>query len=247
MSPSNRDLFWGPASVKICVINPNSTASMTEKIHEAACAAANEGTEIVTRSPPRNPASIEGYYDEARAAVGVLDEIARAEKEGADGFVIACFGDPGLLAARELARGPVVGIAEAAMHVASFISEGFAIVSMPARALTGMQRLVSAYGMQERCRRVRMIDLPVLALEDEGFDAHRVVVEECAKAVREDQVDCVLLGCAGMADLAADVTARVGVPAIDGVAAAVKMVESLVALGLKTCKRAGYGPGMTHA
>jgi allantoin racemase len=232
--------------VRICVVNPNSTVSMTEKIHEAACAAASKGTEIVTRAPPGNPASIEGYYDEAKAAVGVLEEIARAEKEGADGFVIACFGDPGLLAARELARGPVVGIAEAAMHVASFISDGFSIVSMPARALTGMQRLVTAYGMEQRCRRIRMIDMPVLALEEKDFDAHTLIVEECGKAIREDQVDCVLLGCAGMADLVADVTARIGAPAIDGVAAAVKMVESLVALGLKTCKRAGYGSGIAH-
>jgi allantoin racemase len=219
---------------------------MTDKIHEAACAAASRGTEIVTRAPSGNPASIEGYYDEARAAVGVLEEIARAEKEGADGFVIACFGDPGLLAARELARGPVVGIAEAAMHVASFISDGFSIVSMPARALTGMQRLVAAYGMEQRCRRIRMIDMPVLALEEHDFDAHAVIAEECAKAVREDLADCVLLGCAGMADLATDITARIGAPAIDGVAAAVKMVESLVSLGLKTCKRTGYGPGVEH-
>jgi allantoin racemase len=227
--------------MRIKVINPNTTWSMTEKIGEAARAAASVGTEIVCVSPKAGPASIEGYYDEAIASLGVLNEIASGEKEGFDGFVIACFGDPGLQAARELARAPVVGIAEAAMHVASLVSEGFSIVSMPARALTGMERLVHTYGMEKKCRRVRMIDLPVLALEEEEFDSRPVIVEECRKALMEDKCDCVLLGCAGMADLCGYVTEQIGVPAIDGVAAAVKMVEALVALGLRTCKRTGYG------
>lgn len=60
--------------------------------------------------------------------VGLLEEISR-ETEGIDGYVIACFGDPGLLAARELARSPVIGIAEAAMHTATFIATGFSIVT----------------------------------------------------------------------------------------------------------------------
>src|SRR5271155_4953654 len=157
--------------MRIKIINPNTTWSMTEKIDEAARAAATAGTEIVSVSPKTGPASIEGYYDEAMASLGVLDEIASGEKEGFDGFVIACFGDPGLQAARELAAAPVVGIAEAAMHVASLVSEGFSIVSMPALALTGMERLVQSYGMQNKCRRVRMIDLPIQALEEDDFDS----------------------------------------------------------------------------
>jgi allantoin racemase len=63
---------------------------------------------------------------------------------------------------------------------------------------------------------------------------------EAAKA--EDRAEAIVLGCAGMADLAADLTARHGLPVIDGVAAAVKLVEALVGLGVSTCRIGGYAP-----
>jgi allantoin racemase len=202
------------------------------KIRVAAVALAGPGTEIVAVSPPKGPRSIETAYDEAVAVIGVLDEIIRGEEQGFDGYVIACFGDPGLLAAREVTHAPVIGIAEAAMHVASFVSEGFSIISMPSHALPGMERLVQAYGMQGKCRRIRMLDMPVLDLEDAASGSQRLVLDECRKALKEDRSDCVLLGCAGLSDVAADISRKIGAPAIDGVAPAVKMVESLISLGL---------------
>ena len=69
--------------------------------------------------------SIEGHFDEAIAAVGVLEQVKRGKEQGVSGHIIACFGDPGLLAARELASGPVIGIAEAAMHTATLVATRF--------------------------------------------------------------------------------------------------------------------------
>src|ERR1700677_4748716 len=131
--------------MRIKVINPNTTLSMTEKIRAAATAVAGSGTEIVAVSPAKGPRSIETQYDEAVAVIGVLDEIVKGEAQGFDGYVIACFGDPGLFAAREATRAPVIGIAQAAMHVASLFSEGFSIISMPCHARPGMERLVQGY------------------------------------------------------------------------------------------------------
>ena len=91
--------------MRLLVINPNTTLSMTRTIGEAAMAVAGPGTEIVARSPKMGPVSIEGHYDEAVATLGVIDEVRKGEAEGFDGYVIACFGDPGLAAAREVARG----------------------------------------------------------------------------------------------------------------------------------------------
>lgn len=225
--------------MKIKVINPNTTQTMTDKIGAAARAIAAPGTEIVAVSPRMGPVSIESHHDEAFAAVGVVDEVRRGEAEGFDGYVVACFGDPGLLAAREVARGPVLGIAEAAMHAASLVGTGFSIVSMMDRSRPMLEHLVHAYGMAGRCRAIRTTDLPVLELEREGTDARRIIVEECRRALAEDHADCVLLGCAGMSDLFAHITAEIGAPAIDGVTAAVKLVEALVGLGLGTCKTGG--------
>src|SRR2546427_6267445 len=119
--------------MRIKVINPNTTESMTRKIGEAARAAAAVGTEIVACNPAGGPVSIEGHYDEAVSVLGLLDEVRKGEAEAIDGYVVACFRDPRLLAFRGVARGPVLGIAEAAMHAAAFGATGVSIVTTRAR------------------------------------------------------------------------------------------------------------------
>lgn len=225
--------------MKIKVINPNTTLSMTETIGAAARDVAAPGTSILAVSPQMGPASIEGHYDEAFSAIGVVDEVRKGEAEGVDGYVIACFGDPGLMAAREAARGPVVGIAEAAMHAASFISTGFSVVTTLKRSRGITEHLVDTYGMTRKCRSVRATDIAVLDLERPESNARGVIFDECRQALRDDHADCIILGCAGMADLAADLSRELGVPVIDGVAAGVKLIEALVQLGLATSKAAG--------
>ncbi len=222
--------------MRIKVINPNTTESMTGKIGEAARAAAAAGTEIVACNPAGGPVSIEGHYDEAVSVLGLLEEVRKGEAEHVDGYVIACFGDPGLLACREIARGPVLGIAEAAMHAASFIATGFSIVTTLSRTRVIAAELVERYGMTRFCRAIRATEVAVLDLEREGSEARRLVLEECKRAVAEDHSGAIVLGCAGMADLAAEIQQAIGAPVIDGVAAAVKLVEALVGMGLGTSK-----------
>ncbi|KQP18107.1 aspartate/glutamate racemase family protein [Pseudorhodoferax sp. Leaf267] len=223
--------------MRIQVINPNTTASMTAKIFDAARAVARPGCEILAVSPAMGPVSIESHYDEALAVPGLLQEIAAGERAGVDGTVIACFGDPGLKAARELARGPVVGIAEAAMHLASMVGTRFTVVTTLARTIGQARHLAEAYGMDRFCANVRACELPVLELEEPGSNARERIVDECRRALAEDGADCIVLGCAGMADLCAHIGSVLQVPVIDGVAAGVQLVESLVTLGLKTSKR----------
>lgn len=222
--------------MKIKVINPNTTASITRKIGEVACAVAAPGTEIIACNPTMGAVSIEGHYDEALSVVGILDEVRQGEAAGIDGYVIACFGDPGLLAAREVAQGPVIGIAEAAMHTASFITSGFSIVTTLRRTRSIAQQLVKNYEMSRFCRSIRATDLSVLELEEEGSNARNKIIEECRLALVEDGAGAIILGCGGMAGLAEQISVEMGVPAIDGVSAAVKFVEALVSLGIKTSK-----------
>lgn len=151
--------------MRIKLINPNTTVSMTEAMTACARAVAAAGTEITGVSPQMGPASIESHYDEALAVPGLLQEIERGERDGYDAYVIACFGDPGLSAARELARGPVIGIAEAAMHMASLIAPGFSVVTTLARTSGMAWHLAERYGMQRFCRNVRACEIAVLELE----------------------------------------------------------------------------------
>lgn len=222
--------------MKIKIINPNTTASMTHKIEAVAQTVASLGTEIIACHPSMGPVSIESHYDEALSVVGILEEIQKGEQEGIDGYIIACFGDPGLLAAREATEKPVIGIAEAAMHVASLLATGFSIVTTLNRTRIMAAHLAENYGMTRFCRRIRAIDLPVLDLEVPHSPTRSQILAECRQALEEDGSGVIVLGCSGMADLAAEISQELGIPVIDGVSVAVKLMEALVSLGLKTSK-----------
>ncbi len=224
----------------IKVINPNTTRSMTERIGLCAAAVAAPGTRIDAVNPTMGPASIESHYDEALSVPGLLEEIDRGERDGVDGYVIACFGDPGLEAARELAHGPVVGIAEAAMRTAAYLGRGFSVVTTLGRTRGRALDLAAQYGVDRFCRNVRACEVAVLDLERPGSQARESIVRECRLALAEDRSDVLVLGCAGMADLAAELSALLGVPVVDGVTAATKAVESLVSLGLRTSTHGEY-------
>ena len=88
--------------MKIHLINPNTSQHMTEQMQESAQAVANASTEIVGRTPKHGAVSIESHFDEAMSIVGVAEEIRQADSEGADGMIVACFGDPNIWAVREL-------------------------------------------------------------------------------------------------------------------------------------------------
>ena len=223
--------------MKIQVINPNTNPGMTASIGRVALAVARPGTEIIACCPQDGPESIEGHFDEAIAAVGVLEEVRKGVAAGYDAHIIACFGDPGLLAARELARGPVIGIAEAAFHVASLICTRFAVVTTLTRTRIIAEHLERNYGMTELCTSVRCVDIAVLELEALGEDALVERIAEQAIQARDNEgAGAIILGCGGMADLPARVSERTGLPVVDGVAAAVKLAEMLGELGLSTSK-----------
>lgn len=231
--------------MRILVVNPNSTASMTVRIGAAARSVAAPGTEILAVNPPSGPASIEGYYDEALAVPGLLAEIERHEGTIA-GTVIACFDDVGLDAARSLATAPVIGICEAAMQTAGVLGGRFSVVTTLARSVPALERLAQRYGMAGRCT-IRAAGVPVLALEDPASGAVDRVRAEIRRAMEQDGAESIVLGCAGMADLARALGEEIGLPVVDGVTAAVKLAEGLAALGLRTSKAGGYAAPLPKA
>ena len=226
--------------MKIHVVNPNTTASMTAGIAAAARAAAAPGTEILASNPASGPVSIEGYFDEAFSVPGMLEEIIKADALGAQAHVIACFDDTGLEAARCIAAGPVIGIGEAAFHVASLIAHRFSVVTTLSRSIAPIETNLMKYGLDRRCARVRACEVPVLELDRLGSGARAKLSAEIFAAMHEEKAEAIVLGCAGMAELAASLASENGLPVIDGVAAAVKLAETLVALGHSTSRRGPY-------
>lgn len=225
--------------MRILVINPNTTASMTATIADSARRVAASGTQIIAVTSSMGPVSIEGYYDEVFAIPGLLKEIAEGENRGADAVVIACFDDTGLDAGRALADVPVIGICEAAVSATAFIAQKFTVVTTMERSRLPLEHLVQRYGMSSRCK-VRAADISVLSLEDPLSGARDRLRSEISLALKEDRAEAIVLGCAGMADLTKELRAEFGVPVVDGVAAAVKQAEALVTMGLSTTKRGAY-------
>jgi allantoin racemase len=221
---------------KIVIVNPNTTASMTASIGAAARAVAASGTEIVAVTSAMGPASIEGFYDEAFAVPGLIQAMLNAPD--ADAGIIACFDDTGLDAARSAARFPVVGICEAALVTAGQIAKRIAVVTTLPRSIVPLEELVRRYGFAERTV-VTACDVAVLDLEKPASGAEGKLKAEMARAL-DRGAEAIVLGCAGMADLALKLSQEFGVPVVDGVAAAVKQAEALAALKLTTSRRGSY-------
>lgn len=230
--------------MRIVIVNPNTTASMTAKIGAAAQSVASAGTEIIAVNPPDGPVAIEGYVDEAYSVPGLLAEIRRQK---ADAYIIACFDDTGLEAARCVTDSPVLGIGEAAFHIASLLAGKFSVITTLSRSIPAIEHNLVKYGLDRRCAKVRAAEVAVLELENPESDAASRIAAEIEQAKAADRCEAIVLGCAGMADLAASLSRTHGLPVVDGVAAAVKLAESVVALGLKTSRLGGYAPPRAKA
>jgi len=226
--------------MRILVVNPNTTATMTRKIYQAARRVASPETEVVAVNPASGPASIEGYYDEAMSLAGLLDVI-RA-KPHVDAIAIACFDDTGLDAARCLTDRPVVGIGEAAFHIASLLANKFSVVTTLARSIPALEHNLHRYGLAARCARVRASGVAVLDLEDAAGTARERVSEQVRCAIDEDRAEAIVLGCAGMTDLTESLAVEHGLPVLDGVVCAVNLCECLVRMKLRTSRLGGYAP-----
>src|SRR5882757_9708072 len=225
---------------KILIVNPNTTASMTRTIGDAARAVAAPGTEISAVTSAMGPVSIEGFYDEAFAIPGLIQALLNAPD--ADAGIIACFDDTGLDAARSVAPFPVVGICEAALLTAGQLAKRIAVVTTLPRSIVPLEELVRRYGFAERTS-VTACNVAVLDLEQPGTGAEDQLDAEISRAL-DKGAEAIVLGCAGMADLTAKLSQKFGVPVVDGVAAAVKQAEALVGLKLTTSRRGSYAlPG----
>lgn len=218
--------------MRLLFVNPNTTATMTAAIAEAAGLAAHPHTDIRAVNPADGPASIENDDDEKRCIPGLLAEISAAATGPADqrpdAYVIACFGDPGLAAARRSVSAPVLGIAQAAMHSAALLAGGFSVVTSMSATVPRAWELAASY-TAGACLGVHACDIPVLQIDSDP-GSFVPIAQLCEQALSSDRSGAVVLGCAAMARFAGPLRQRLGVPVIDGVEAATRLAQALVPL-----------------
>ncbi len=226
-------------TLRIKIINGNTFEPMTRGIDQTAQAVKALGTEVVTTQPKAGPESIESFYDEYLAIPGILEQIVLDQGQS-DAFVIACWGDPGLEAAREIIAQPVVGIAEASMYVANMLAARWGVVTTLHRVRHMVEQTIHKTGFSHRCVSVRTTELSVLDTEQARPATLQALEIVGRAAIDQDGAEALCLGCAGMSGLDTELEQRLGVPVIDSVAAAVKLAESLVGLRKQTSKALTY-------
>jgi allantoin racemase len=221
------------------LLNPNTTDEMTRDMERQARRCARADTEIEGVTPGFGAPSIEGHYEEEFAIMSFLQTIRDRGSEF-DGVMIACYGDPGLYACREISQVPVVGIAEASMLMACTVAHRFSIVTVLPRVKPMIANAVRLHGLEHRCASIRTTPLSVLDCELDPERAVRELTAAAQAAVADDEAEAILLGCGGMGALDEKISAQLDVPVIDGLVCAVKLLEGLHDYGLKTSRAAAF-------
>src|SRR5581483_10176704 len=214
----------------IVVINPNSTEAVTAAIDAAIePLRMTGGPELVCQTLAEGPPGVESQSD-ADSVIAPLCRKIAGQGNAASAFVIACFSDPGLHAAREATERPVLGIAECGILTALTLGQRFGVISILKKSIPRHLRYIAAMGVGGRLAGDLPIGLGVAELADAETTLARM--SEVGAALRDAHgADVLVLGCAGMARYRDQLQQALGIPVVEPTQAAVTMAIGRVRLG----------------
>lgn len=222
--------------MKILIINPNSSPEMTGKIKETALHFAAGSYEVDCLLTPNAPDYIETYEDQLKAAPGMI-RLVRENEETCDAFVVACHCDPNLDAIKEITKKLVVGIGEASMKIATMLGHRFSVVTDTIHSIPNKEALARKYHLQDVLASARAPERG-----SGGLSFEEKIFQAAETAVKEDDAEVLVLGCAGMTGLDKRLEEQLGVPVLDGVVCALIIASGLVKYGVSTSKVRRYNP-----
>lgn len=226
--------------MKICVINPNSSKSVTDHIRRELEKIKRSDTELTVVNPEHGPVSIESAYDEALAGPPTLELVKKANAEGYDAIVLACFSDPALDAAKEISEVPVIGIEESTLHLAAMLGHKFSIMTALRRRIPTREWHVLLRGLEHSFASAPALEMPVLEMDADPVKAKARIIELARKAVKEDGAEVIVLGCAGLTGYAEDIERELGAIVLDPTSVALKVAEMIADMGLRHSKVGRY-------
>jgi allantoin racemase len=224
---------------RLALLNPNTDPRHTSAMGDVARAVLPDGCEVTAAAAERGPSSLESAVDSAIAGAEIVSLMRSLPPH--DAYLIACFGDPALDAARELTRAPVIGIGEAAAQAATAISKRFAVITTLPRGIAAIEDALERQGVRRRCVGVVPLHIPVSEQGAEHDETTTAIVDAGMHLVLERGAEALILACGGMAEIARHVQERVGVPVCDGVAFGSLLAYALWRCGLETSKSGAYG------
>lgn len=223
-------------TLRIFVINPNSSRAVTDHIRRELEKVKRPDTELTVVSPGQGPASIESQMDRELAKPHVLELVRKANDEGYDAAIIACFSDPGLDAAREISSIPVIGIEESTLHIASMLGHRFSPVTALPKHIPTRDLHARMGGFEHAYASTLVTEMSVLDMEAYPTRTKQRILAEARRAVAEDGAEVIVLGCAGLSGYAGDIERELGVVVLDPTAVALKVAEAFADLGLRHSK-----------
>lgn len=225
--------------MKLLVINPNISESVSALIRTEAERAAGPDTEILVRTARSGVEYIETRM-ESLLASGAVAQLVAEEHGQVDAVVVAAFGDPGLPALKEFVDIPVIGITEAALYTAALQGRRFAIVAISERITAWYRDCVELSGLAGRLAAIRSLGEPLKGIGSVQADFRTALLDLAHQVVDEDGADVVILAGAPLAGLAREIGQAIPVPVVDGISAGVKQAESLVALGCGVHRKGSF-------
>lgn len=229
--------------MKLLIVNPNSSDTVTAAIMESARRAGDPSTELIavtTKGGTRNIDSAFGDYLSGAYTIRTTLEAVQLHKP--DAVVLAGFGRVGIDALKEALVIPVVSISEASMALACLLGHRFTTLTMLQQFIPYQQDLVRLFGFEARCASVRAINVNVEECVTNREKTLQELTEQIQKIVAEDRAEVVILACAGLCGYDAELSRLAGVPVLDPVAVGVKVAEALVGLGLSHSKVRKFAP-----
>ena len=215
--------------MRLLVINPNISDSVTALIRAEAERSAAPGTELTVLTAPFGVAYIETRF-EALVGAYATAQVAAENLAGHDAVIVAAFGDPGLAGLREVLPVPVLGMSESALASACLLGHRFSIVAISRRITAWYRETVESHGLSGRLASIRHLDTPLATIGGVQQDHGAKLRELCERVVDEDGAEVIILAGAPLAGLARTLAGQLPVPVVDGVSSAVKHAESLVQL-----------------
>jgi len=228
--------------MKILIINPNTSQSMTDRIRTVAEAAKRADCEVTVTCPARGPVTLESSYDEAYAIAPTIDLVKQADSEGYDAIILACFCDVGVEAAKEISSIPVLGLEEATLSIALLLGSKFGVMTEKRPRVAMKEQHVRRHGLLERLASIRPLGLSVAELNADPEGTKAAGMALARRMVQEDGAEVIIMGCAAMAGYSDDLQRELQVPVLDPLKVTLKITEALVEMGLSHSRIGLYAP-----
>jgi allantoin racemase len=232
--------------MKITVINPNSSESMTGHIRAELERIKRPETDLAVLRTEGAPPAIQSATDVALATPPLLELVRQANREKSDAVIIACFSDPGLEAAREQSDILVLGIQETSVHVASMLGHKYSILTPLKARIASKEQDVRRFKAESALASVRALGMTVTETDADPKRTKARILDVARQAMEEDGAEVMVLGCAGMVGYAEDAERELGIVILDPTTVTFKICESLVEVGAHHCKQGLYATPLAH-